>query len=191
MDLLRRVAPGNAVESAGEGDPRHQTEVTVSARGVLFVHSCPPAVRPHVEWAIASVLGVPVRLDWIDQPIAPGCVRAQSGWRGPAGTAGRLAAALRGWPLVRAEITEEPSDGCDGERYSMTPDLGVFRATMSANGDVLVQEDRLRAAMRDLPDLPTMQHALDRLLGTAWDEELEVYRRSGDGTPVRWLSSAV
>jgi hypothetical protein len=73
----------------------------------------------------------------------------------------------------------------------MTPDLGVFRATMSANGDVLVQEDRLRAAMHDIADLPTMRHALDRLLGTAWDEELEIYRRSGDGTPVRWLSSAV
>ena len=163
----------------------------MSARGVLFVHSCPPAVRPHVEWAIASVLGVPVRLDWLDQPIAPGCIRSQTGWRGPAGTAGRLAAALRGWPLVRAEVTEEPSDGCDGERYSMTPDLGVFRATMSANGDVLIQEDRLRSAIREIEDLPTLRHTIDRLLGTSWDDELEIYRRSGDGTPVRWLSSAV
>ncbi len=168
-----------------------KTEVKVSARGVLFVHSCPPAVRPHVEWAVASVLGVPVRLDWHDQPMAPGCVRSQTGWRGPAGTAGRLAAALRGWPLVRAELTEEPSEGCDGERYSMTPDLGVFRAAMSANGDVLVQEDRLRAAIDEQADLPSMRHALDRLLGTAWDDELELYRRASDGTPVRWLSSAV
>jgi hypothetical protein len=173
-----------------------KTEVKVSAqgslaRGVLFVHSCPPAVRPHVEWAVASVLGVPVRLEWHDQPMAPGCVRSQTGWRGPAGTAGRLAASLRGWPLVRAEITEEPSEGCDGERYSMTPDLGVYRVTMSANGDVLVQEDRMRAAMNESADLPSMRHALDRLLGTAWDDELELYRRAGDGTPVRWLSSAV
>jgi hypothetical protein len=163
----------------------------MSARGVLFVHSCPPAVRPHVEWAVASVLGVPVRLEWHDQAIDPGCVRSQTGWRGPAGTAGRLAAALRGWPLVRAEVTEEPSEGCDGERYSMTPDLGVFRAAMSANGDVLVQEDRLRAAMNEPADLPSMRHALDRLLGSAWDEELEIYRRASDGTPVRWLSAAV
>src|SRR3954454_22564081 len=93
------------VGAAGEGDSR-QTEVTVSARGVLYVHSCPPAVRPHVEWAIAGVLGVPVRLDWLEQPLVSGCLRAQSGWRGPAGTAGRIAAALRGWPLVRAEVTE-------------------------------------------------------------------------------------
>ena len=78
------------VEAAGEGVRRH-TEVTVSARGVLYVHSCPPAVRPHIEWAIAGVLGVPVRLDWLDQPVAPGCLRAQSGWRGPAGTEDRRA----------------------------------------------------------------------------------------------------
>jgi hypothetical protein len=73
----------------------------------------------------------------------------------------------------------------------MTPDLGVFRAAMSANGDVLVQEDRLRAAIDEQADLPSMRHALDRLLGTAWDDELELYRRASDGTPVRWLSSAV
>jgi hypothetical protein len=73
----------------------------------------------------------------------------------------------------------------------MTPDLGVFRATMSANGDVLVQEDRLRALLTEPADLVSMRHSIDRLLGTSWDDELEIYRRSGDGTPVRWLSAAV
>jgi hypothetical protein len=166
------------------------TEVTVSARGVLFVHSCPPAVRPHVEWAVAGVLGVPVRLDWLDQPIAPGCSRTQTGWRGPTGTAGRLAASLRGWPLIRAEVTEEPSDGNDGERYSMTPDLGVFHTAMSANGDVLIHEDRLRSLMASASDLVSLRQTVDQVLGTRWDEELEPYRYAGDGTPVRWLSAA-
>lgn len=162
-----------------------------SARGVLFVHSCPPALRPHIEWAIAGVLGVPVELDWQQQPVAPGCMRAQSGWRGPAGTAGRLAGAVRGWPLVRCEVTEEPSDGGDGERYAMTPDLGVFRSAMSANGDVLVQEDRLRSVVAAAEDLPSLRHAVNRLLGEPWDIELEPYRQAADGSPVRWLSSAV
>jgi hypothetical protein len=162
----------------------------VTARGVLFVHSCPPALRPHVEWAVAGVLGVPVQLEWSAQPIAPGCLRAQTGWRGSAGTAGRLAGALRDWPLVRCEVTEEPSDGSDGERYSMTPDLGVFRSAMSGNGDVLVQEDRLRAAVATAEDLPSLKQAIERVLGTPWDIELEPYRLAGDGTPVRWLSSA-
>jgi hypothetical protein len=161
-----------------------------AARGVLFVHSCPPALRPHVEWAVASVLGVPVQLDWQPQPVAPGCLRAQTGWRARPGTAGRLAGELRSFPLVRCEITEEPSDGGDGERYSMTPDLGVFRSAMSANGDVLVQEDRLRAALGSAGDLPSLRQAIDRLLGQPWDIELEPYRLAGDGTPVRWLCSA-
>jgi hypothetical protein len=73
----------------------------------------------------------------------------------------------------------------------MTPDLGVFRATMSANGDVLVQEDRLRAVLAESSDVVSIRHSINRLLGTAWDDELEIYRRSGDGTPVRWLSAAV
>lgn len=163
----------------------------MTARGVLYVHSCPPALRPHLEWAVADVLGVPVRLDWEPQPLDPGCLRAQTGWRGRPGTAGRLAAAMRGWPLVRCEVTEEPSDGSEGERYAMTPDLGVFRSAMSGNGDVLVQENRLRAVIAAAQDLPSLRQALDRLLGEPWDAELEPYRQVGDGTPVRWLSSAM
>jgi Protein of unknown function (DUF3145) len=134
---------------------------------------------------------VPVQLDWGAQPIAPGCLRTQTGWRGPAGTAGRIATAMRGWPLVRCEVTEEPSDGSDGERFAMTPDLGVFRAAMSANGDVLVQEDRLRTVVANAGDLPSLRHEIDRLLGTPWDLELEAYRLESDGSPVRWLPSAV
>ena len=41
-------------------------------RGVLFVHSAPRALCPHIEWAAAEVLGARVHLDWTDQPAAPG-----------------------------------------------------------------------------------------------------------------------
>ena len=60
---------------------------------------------------------------------------------------------------------------------------------MSGNGDVLVQEDRLRSIMTTVEDLPSLRSALDRLLGGPWDAELEPYREAGDGMPVRWLSS--
>jgi hypothetical protein len=163
----------------------------VAARGVVYVHSCPPALRPHVEWAIADVLGVPARLAWTPQPAAPGTLRGESGWRGRPGTAGKIVAALRGWSPLRLEVTEEPSDGNDGERYALTPNLGLFRATMSANGDVLVQEDRLRLLAETCSDLETWRHNLDRLLGRAWDEELEVFRHAGDGQPNRWLTQVV
>lgn len=163
----------------------------MTARGVLYVHSCPPAVCPHVEWAVAGVLGMPVRLDWTAQPMAPGSLRCETGWRGRPGTAARIAAALRRWTLLRFEATEEPSDGADGERYMMTPTLGVLRTAMSANGDVLVQEDRLRGLLGRSEDLASLVHGVERLLGTPWDDELEPYRHAGEGAPVRWLNQVV
>jgi hypothetical protein len=61
---------------------------------------------------------------------------------------------------------------------------------MSANGDVLVQEDRLRALLASAEDLVSLRQTVDQVLGTRWDAELEPYRYAGDGTPVRWLSAA-
>ncbi len=158
--------------------------------GVLYVHSCPPVLCPHVEWAVAAELGTRARMEWSDQPAAPGQLRAEINWRGRPGTAGRLAAALRGWTMLRYEVTEEPSAGVDGERYAVTPTLGVFRATMSVNGDLLVGEDRLRALLATATG-PQLAQGLDRLLGSAWDDELEPYRTAGDGAPVTWLHQVV
>ncbi len=35
----------------------------------------------------------------------------------------------------------------------------------------------------------TLEDELGRLLGTAWDNELEPFRRAADGAPVRWLNA--
>jgi Protein of unknown function (DUF3145) len=119
----------------------------VSVRGVLQVHSAPPALSPHVEWAVAGVLGVALTLPWVDQPASPGTLRGELAWQGRPGSSGALTSALAGWNLLRFEVTEEASPGCDAVRYSYTPSLGTFSAVISANGDVLVPEGRLRAAM--------------------------------------------
>lgn len=163
----------------------------MSASGVLYLHSCPPAVCPHVEWAVAAVLGGRVTLSWTAQPASPGTLRADSSWRGARGTGARLAGALRGWPLLRFEVCEEPSPGCDGERYSHTPSLGLFHTRTSANGDVTVGEDRLRTVLAEAQTGDAVAFAVDRMLGTAWDDELESYRCAGEGTPVTWLHEVV
>jgi hypothetical protein len=119
----------------------------VSVRGVLQVHSAPPALCPHVEWAVAGVVGVPVRLAWVDQPASPGTLRAELDWQGRPGTSAAITSALAGWNRLRFEVTEEASPGCDAVRYSHTPSLGTFSAVTSASGDILIPEGRLRAAM--------------------------------------------
>jgi Protein of unknown function (DUF3145) len=119
----------------------------VSVRGVLQVHSAPPALCPHIEWAVAGIIGVPVRLPWVDQPASPGTLRAELNWHARPGTSATITSALAAWHRLRFEVTEDASPGCDAVRYSYTPTLGTFSAVTSASGDILVPEGRLRAAM--------------------------------------------
>jgi len=163
----------------------------VPTRGVVYVHSCPPAVVPHAEWAISGVLGTRVSLSWTAQPAAPGQLRAECAYTGRPGTASKIAAALRSWSMVRFEVTEDPSDGYDGERISYVPGRGVYRTSTGANGDVVVGEQQLRALAAAARSAEDYAHRLDNLLGAAWDAELEPYRQAGDGAPVTWLHQVV
>ena len=162
-----------------------------STQGVVFVHSCPKALCQHVEWALERVVGAPVSLSWADQPAAHGSYRAEVAWTGAPGTAARLVAALRAWPMLRFEVTEEASHGNDGERMSYVPGHGVFRAPTSANGDLVVTEQQLRHLAATATSIEAFRHGMDELLGSAWDADLEVYRHAGDGSPVTWLHQVV
>jgi hypothetical protein len=165
----------------------------VTTRGVVYIHATPTALCPHIEWAVGGVLGARVSLEWTGQPAAPGTVRAELSWQGEPGAAASIASALRDWRLIRFEVTEEPSPGGEGERYSWTPDLGLFSATIGVHGDILVREDRLRSALaRASSDAGvTVEEEIAGLLGAPWDEELEPFRYAGDGAPVRWLHQVV
>jgi hypothetical protein len=90
---------------------------------------------------------MPVDLSWVDQPAAPGMVRAELEWQGRPGAAAAVTSALAGWNRLRFEASEDASPGCDAVRYSYTPSLGLFSATTMANGDITVPESRLRAAL--------------------------------------------
>ncbi len=158
-----------------------------NTRGVIFVHSAPRALCPHIEWATGSVLDARASFDWTEQSAAPGLLRSELSWMGPAGTGARIASALRGWTHLRYEVTEEASRGTDGGRWSHTPDLGIFHAQTDAHGNVVVPEDRIRAAVEHLADPASLKRELDLALGQAWDDELEPFRYAGAGVPVRWL----
>jgi hypothetical protein len=162
-----------------------------TARGVVFMHCCPSALAPHVEWALAGVLDRPVRLQWSGQPVAPSHLRAEVGWAGPIGTAARLAAALRAWPMLVFEVTEDGTSISDGERLAYVPGRGFHRSMVSTNGDVLVGEERLRGLATRSRTVEDFQHGLAELLGSAWDAELEPYRQGGDGAPVTLLHQVV
>ena len=134
-----------------------------------------------------------VSLDWTPQPAQAGTYRAELSWAGD----GRL----RGGRRLRAARLEPPAlrdhRGADrrsteGARYSYTPELGVFHAVTGLHGDIMIPEDRLKAAVvkAALGDT-TLLVEIDKLLGKPWDDELETFRHAGDGAPVRWLHQVV
>lgn len=192
--VVGRPGPGQQASGQdGSGPLASGGSRRATSRGVLYVHSCARALCPHIEWAIASVLGSPIRLDWSRQPAEPGALRAELAWVGPPGTASRLASTMRVFTAVRLEVTEDPSPmysgspgsppiaAHPGERISYSPSLGIFRAEMGAHGEILISESRLRAAhtaarhgVVDLAD------AVARLWGEPWDVELEPFRAAAE-----------
>jgi len=90
------------------------------------------------------------------------------------------------------EVTEDASPTSEGARYSFTPELGLFHAVTGLHGDIMIPEDRLKAAVvkSAIGDLPLLAE-IDKLLGKAWDESLEPFRHAGEGAPVRWLHHVV
>ena len=163
-----------------------------ATRGVIYVHSAPSALCPHIEWATGGVLGVAPQMEWTPQPAQSGTYRTEYSWSADPGTAASLTSALRGWNHLRFEVTEEGTSGTEGARFSATPDLGVFHAVTGLHGDIMIPEDRLKAAVvKASLGETTLEIEIGKLLGKPWDDELETFRHAGDGAPVRWLHQVV
>src|SRR3954462_14303183 len=111
-----------------------------TTRGTVFLHSCTPAIAPHVEWALAGVLDHPVRLQWAAQPAAPTQLSAEAASTGPVGTGAELARALSKWPMLVFEVTEVATAISDGELLAHAAGRGFHRSTVTVNGDVVVGE---------------------------------------------------
>ena len=154
--------------------------------GVVYIHASPAAVCPHVEWALSSTLDARANLSG---PAARHArpTAAVTNWRARSGTGARLANALRSWPVLRFEVTEDPSAGVDGQRFCHTPQLGLWHGAMSANGDIMVGEMRLRSLMAagaDMLAAELIRCSARRGRGTGG------HRDGGDGAEVSWLSRA-
>ncbi len=143
------------------------------SRGYLVIHSAPSALIRHVEWAISSVVGASRDLNWKSQPLLAGTYRMSFEWRDREGAGAELSSALRGWHYLRFELREESATESVLFRY--TPELGIHRAVLDGAGSVLVSESQITSAMSLGED--HMRDALAHSLGTAWELELDQFRR--------------
>ena len=158
------------------------------ARGVLYVHSAPRALCPHIEWAVGGAIDRAVNFTWAEQPALKNSQRTEFYWEGPRGMGATLASALRGWEHLRYEVTEDAGLGTDGGRWMHTPDLGIYFAQTDTAGNVVIPEDRVRSAMESAgSDAFELHRELRLALGQSWDDELEPFRRASEDSPVIWL----
>ena len=157
-------------------------------QGVLYIHSAPRALAPHIEWAASGVIGMPARIRWEEQHVGRGLLRAEMTWRGRDDTGPQLVSAMRGMHEVRFEVTQEASVDTDGARWSCTPDLGIHYAATDRAGNTVLTEDHVRGCMERAGNDPlALTRELGIALGEPWDEDLEIYRHAGEGVPMRWL----
>lgn len=159
---------------------------SVRAHGTVIVHASTKAMTAPIEWVLSDLTSNPVKLDWFRQSASPSMVRSTFEWTGQCGMAAKIASALSSIPHVRFEVTEMSAGADFNQRFCFTPNLGIFRADINVHGDVVINEQRLRFLMESKQNsLQELQQAIDDLLGTAWDVELEPFRVAMDSDVVR------
>ena len=147
-----------------------KTQVT----GFLTIHSAPAALRPHIEWGLQSILGTWVALEWKPQPKATGTFRTTLEFRDRAGTAAKVATALKAWHYLRFEVREESEIG--GEFFRFTPDLGIHRSVIDGLGSIMISEHLIVQTLGKGFDEDSLREEFQRLLGESWELALEPFR---------------
>ena len=150
----------------------------MATRGVVYVHSAPPALCPHIEWAVG---GRPRHAHGprLDRPAGgPGMMRAELSWQADPGTAARLgvgaarlaAAALRGHrgaqSRLRGGALLEHADARHLPRHDRRP-----RRHPGPGGPVARGAARRRGCHSDLAPRPSSapRHRVGRRAGDPSD----------------------
>ena len=160
------------------------------AEGMVFIHSAPAALLPHIEWALGRHLGGPVGLQWSPQPLKPGHFRSQHAWLSTSSFGAMLTSELLGWGSIAFEIVQDEGKGHAGWRWIFTPSLGLFQGQIDALGNALVNQHRLVAITDlDTSNLAEIRSQILLAIGEPWDRELEHLRQASDDSAVIWLRS--
>ena len=159
------------------------------ARGYLNIYSCPRSICPHVNWGLSEIFKTKIELDWQPQTLINNSFCAELNWIGPIGLSSRITSNLAKWGQLRLDCLQEPSKFQLGERFSVTPKLGIFRTEINYLGESVVTENKLKSAFeRSQTEKEEFSVELAFLLGTPWDEDLEPFRITKHDSSVKWIS---
>lgn len=149
--------------------------------GYLYIHAAPRAVLKNIEWGLAEVLQTRLSIKWDPQPLASGSFRCELSWSGVQGCGSTLVSNLKGWHYLTFELFESPNNGSDGSLYMFTPELGLFRGTVGAHGDLMINENQIQKILDENLRTVTVLDEIENLLGKKWDEALNPFRHVAMG----------
>jgi hypothetical protein len=153
------------------------------SEGMVFLHLVPSSLLAHVEWTISGISGNPTKINWIPNDSSIPTFRGISTFSAPTDSAATLASAFMNLKQLSFEVIKHSSPDSSGARWSFTPALGMFHSATDEAGNLVVNENQLRLAMeRAGSNALRLQAELRKLLGQAWDDELEPYRELVGGT---------
>jgi hypothetical protein len=151
-----------------------RTSTALAVRGQLTIHSAPSALRSHIDWALAELLGNGLVPHWTPQMLKAGTYKATISWRDREGVAAAIASALRSWHYIYFEVIEDTNDG--GELFRFTPELGIHRALTDLTGAVVMSENQINSVLANSFDEESIRTGLALIIGTDWENELERFR---------------
>ena len=145
------------------------------SEGLVLVHLAPKALLSHVEWTLSGISGAPVTINWTQTSAPTTTFRGSVGLALNQDAGATLAAAFMNLKQLTFEIIVQ--DEKNGYRWSFTPSLGMFSSPTDEAGNLVINENQMRSAMEIAgSNALRLQAELRRLLGQAWDDELEPYR---------------
>jgi len=153
------------------------------SKGLVFIHQAPSALLSHIEWTISGVCGAPITISWQALPAPMNGYRSLVSWEGPQGSGAVLATSFMNLKQLIFEVTQQDSLDISGYRWCYTPTLGMFSSATDEAGNILVSENQLRYIVDSCGSNGLkLQAELRKVLGQAFDDELESYRELSDGS---------
>jgi hypothetical protein len=153
------------------------------SKGLVFIHQAPSALLAHIEWTISGVCSAPITISWQALPTPMNGYRSLVSWEGPEGSGAVLATSFMNLKQISFEVIHQDSIDVSGYRWSYTPTLGMFSSATDEAGNVLVNENQLRFIVDSCGSNGLkLQAELRKVLGQAFDDELESYRELFNGS---------
>ena len=145
------------------------------SEGLVLIHRAPSSLLTHVEWTISGISGNPTKINWIKDESSDSVFRGSVAVVCSMNEGATLASAFMNLKQLSFEVIYQSA--LAGARWSFTPSLGMFHCATDEAGNLVVGENQLRASIEKAgSNILKLQAELRKLLGQAWDDELEPYR---------------